>query len=606
MSDPYFSNVTLLMHCDSLKDEISGSTATTRGNAAVSTAAQKFGSGSLNFPSSGYPAVSIPDSTGFDFGTGVFTVELWVQFSSAGSYVGIISQYNNWSIQIYAGDLIFQAGSSTNSTGYTWTPTLGQWYALAVDRDGSNVLRIYIDGVMVSKTTSFTSNISGTSYVLTLGDLNPNYGNSLNGYIDEVRITKGTARYANDSGYTPSTTAFPITVSQTLTDGVGVYGVPAQLGYAADGLGFSLAIAATFPRTATSTFRSQDFITPTKRLLNTTTQGIGITETLKRDIGQIMLERIGVADLPGPAFKYQTFATDVIRMASAVLVGRPVSLTQGVGMHDVSLAVVGAYVLEQLGLRDTLLPAAKYGSVAQDRVRITDALRRFLGGAFADTLGMHDAPTPYFQIGRTLAETIGVHDALTPKLLLRLTVADGVKITPTQALKMVFKPVLTDAVEISAAHVSPNGTITTWVVNTRTGAVTEYGNYEFNSFAQRGHKYLGASSTGLYELNGDTDQGASIIAKLKSGWAQFAGSRYSMFKAAYLGMRADGNVFFKVEAGTGETYTYQVVVQDMQTTKVRMGKGLRARYFAFELVTTGQDFDLDTIEFVPIVAQRRV
>ena len=44
----------------------------------------------------------------------------------------------------------------------------------------------------------------------------------------------------------------------------------------------------------------------------------------------------------------------------------------------------------------------------------------------------------------------------------------------------------------------------------------------------------------------------------------------------------------------------------MKTTKVNLGKGLRARYFAFELVSTGQDFDLDTLEFIPLVAQRRV
>jgi hypothetical protein len=37
-----------------------------------------------------------------------------------------------------------------------------------------------------------------------------------------------------------------------------------------------------------------------------------------------------------------------------------------------------------------------------------------------------------------------------------------------------------------------------------------------------------------------------------------------------------------------------------------MGKGLRSRYFAFELVSTGQDFDLDTLEFIPLVADRRV
>ena len=147
---------------------------------------------------------------------------------------------------------------------------------------------------------------------------------------------------------------------------------------------------------------------------------------------------------------------------------------------------------------------------------------------------------------------------------------------------------------------------TTWAVNTNTGAVTEYTNYDFNSFAQMGLKYLGASSNGLYELNGDTDAGTSIIGQLKSGLLQFSGSRFTGFKAAYLGVRGTGDVLLKLVTGDGVTRTYTVTLDSMRTTKVTMGKGIRARYFSFELIGTGQDFDVDTVEFVPIMAQRRV
>ena len=67
-----------------------------------------------------------------------------------------------------------------------------------------------------------------------------------------------------------------------------------------------------------------------------------------------------------------------------------------------------------------------------------------------------------------------------------------------------------------------------------------------------------------------------------------------------------GDIILKLDTGDGKTYTYQTVIQDMQSTKVRFGKGLRARYFSFELISTGPDFDLDTVEFLPLVAQRRV
>jgi transketolase len=43
-----------------------------------------------------------------------------------------------------------------------------------------------------------------------------------------------------------------------------------------------------------------------------------------------------------------------------------------------------------------------------------------------------------------------------------------------------------------------------------------------------------------------------------------------------------------------------------ENTKFEIGKGIRARYFSFELTSTGQEFDLDSIEFLPIVNQRRV
>jgi hypothetical protein len=136
--------------------------------------------------------------------------------------------------------------------------------------------------------------------------------------------------------------------------------------------------------------------------------------------------------------------------------------------------------------------------------------------------------------------------------------------------------------------------------------VTEYSNYQFNSFAAMGSKYLGANENGLYELNGDDDDGEDIIAQIKSGFAQWAGARFTLFKGIYLGVRGEGDFVLRLTTGDGSTYNYGVSTRNMRSTKVHLGKGLRARYFAFELISTGQDFDLESIEFVPLIADRRV
>ena len=157
-----------------------------------------------------------------------------------------------------------------------------------------------------------------------------------------------------------------------------------------------------------------------------------------------------------------------------------------------------------------------------------------------------------------------------------------------------------------AAYVSPGDGFTTWALNTRNSAVSEYQNYKFNSFARIGNHYLGANESGVYDLTGDTDNGASIIANLKSGLAQLGGFKFSSFSAAYVGMRGTGNFILRLITGDGVTYDYALVPRNMKTTKINLGKGLRARFFAFQLISSGSNFDLEGVELIPLVAQRRV
>ena len=96
---------------------------------------------------------------------------------------------------------------------------------------------------------------------------------------------------------------------------------------------------------------------------------------------------------------------------------------------------------------------------------------------------------------------------------------------------------------------------------------------------------------------------------MRGGYLQFGGTHLSRLKAAYLAVRntTDDAVFvLKIETGDGVEYIYTVDTRNMRSTKVHMGKGQRARYFTWELVSDGQDFDLESLEFVPIALNRRV
>lgn len=322
--------------------------------------------------------------------------------------------------------------------------------------------------------------------------------------------------------------------------------------------------------------------------------------------GPSALETIGSADALASAFTYYPIQTDTHTLTGSVTPGWPKTATDAIQVSSSLSAAYALAVLEGLGMLGPASVAAIYRPVFAETIEYSDVLRRFFGGELAETVRVTPELTRLPRLVRTAAETYAFSETATPSLVLRITLSDTTSIADVDTPQAVFGLLLEEGIKLSAAYIGPNGNITTWVVNSLTGGTTEYQNYNFNSFAQLGHKYLAASAGGLYKLNGDNDDGAAIIAKVRSGYAQFNSSRFSGFKAAYLGLRGTGNMVFRLISADGKTYNYAVKARDMKTVKVMLGKGLRARYFAFELESTGQDFDLETVELVPMVSTRRV
>lgn len=322
--------------------------------------------------------------------------------------------------------------------------------------------------------------------------------------------------------------------------------------------------------------------------------------------GATVTEGIGVGESASMGGRYIAVVAERAGIRRVLIVALPVTVSETVGVQYAESVVRGVRVIERLGLSEQLLNKLTLNRAFTDSVRLSDSLLRFFAGDVVDGVSFTDLLARQRVLKPTLTDTTGINDSLTKQFILRVIAADTVALAHTDALKMLFRPTLADGIELAAAYISPGNSVTTWAINTKTMAATEYTNYSFNSFAQMGHKYLGATSDGLYELQGDTDNGTDIIADIKSGLMQLGGSRFSSFKTAYIGMRGEGNFVLKIETGDGKFYNYAVIGKDMQTSRVHFGKGLRARYFAFELISTGQDFDLDSIEFIPLVVQRRV
>ena len=211
-NDPYWSSVVFASHCDSLTELDVKSHIVTNSSVALSSANKKFGDASWFFSGSSTGLSST--SADYTLGTSDFTVEFWFyQNTSTTVYQRLLQLGANST----AGGLWVVANQSNTTTttpfidGYTstWTRladasvTLSRntWHHLALTRSG-NTFKLYLNGTLASQST-YSYNATGST--LYIGH-NGSYSDAFNGYIDDIRITKGVVRYSGN--FTPSTSAF--------------------------------------------------------------------------------------------------------------------------------------------------------------------------------------------------------------------------------------------------------------------------------------------------------------------------------------------------------------------------------------------------------------
>ncbi|MDX1408120.1 MAG: LamG-like jellyroll fold domain-containing protein, partial [Saprospiraceae bacterium] len=205
-SDPFADNVVLTTGFEgpdgatsATDSSASNHTLTFLGNAQIDTAESQSGGSSVLFDDLDTSYISVADSEDWNFADGEFTIETWVRFASTDSYSTLIGQaatngnQRAWLIDWTSNQLRFiyhtdgRKKSQTVITG-SWSPSPDTWYHVAVDRDSSDNLRIYVDGAIVAQATAAVSIFNSPQDVF-IGLLH-------NGWLDDLRITKGAARYA--------------------------------------------------------------------------------------------------------------------------------------------------------------------------------------------------------------------------------------------------------------------------------------------------------------------------------------------------------------------------------------------------------------------------
>lgn len=217
--DPYFYNVQMLLYMKGRNNTyvFNDSSSKARqgflnGDTKISTEQSIFDGSSGKFDGN-QDYIVFPPSNDFVFGVLPYTIEAWIYLPQApsGNYAAIVDMRDNpaptGAILLAVNSsrqLVFYSLGAPSSSGAE-VITLQTWTHVAVSRDSSGRTGLYVNGVEAAFATDTSSkDQNGDIYI---GRVYDNFHAGFNGYMSNLRITKGVGRYS--ASFTPSTTAFP-------------------------------------------------------------------------------------------------------------------------------------------------------------------------------------------------------------------------------------------------------------------------------------------------------------------------------------------------------------------------------------------------------------
>ena len=223
--DPYWSSVIALLHMNGTDGSgtFTDETGRTWGrlyNAFIDTGQSVFGGASAEFTYSLPNQAGIrvtSDNADFNFGSDDFCIQMRVRHSViSGDYRVLMAKDSTvatrgWILLVdpldSAGKIgfYFRDGGTTYSVVSTSVPSVNTWYAVAVSRVGSS-LRLFVNGTLEATTSVGSATINTTSHDTWIG-LTHNSAGKFEGWVDEVRVTRGEGRYT--ASYTLETAEFP-------------------------------------------------------------------------------------------------------------------------------------------------------------------------------------------------------------------------------------------------------------------------------------------------------------------------------------------------------------------------------------------------------------
>jgi hypothetical protein len=307
---------------------------------------------------------------------------------------------------------------------------------------------------------------------------------------------------------------------------------------------------------------------------------------------------------------FRKLITDYITVIDTILVQYINTITDIVNTSSTitNLKYQLGSLLDYINASSTILTKVTTIATIAEIINVLQGIYFGIFFNISDSINLASAITNLIHFQNTLVNAIGLSESISPSVIKMVMLSDLINESSSVSNKANFFTGLTDHFVISIPSVKGQDTYLAYLYNTETGSVTTYDNFNFTLATRFGTKHIFGSPTGLYEFGGTTDAGAAIQAQLQTIAYNFGTSNLKQIPEVYLGVKANNSIVLKVNVDDKASAYYKLSqhTQSLRTERVKLGKGLIGRYFQFELITSASNFNMESIEFYPVVLRRKI
>lgn len=265
-------------------------------------------------------------------------------------------------------------------------------------------------------------------------------------------------------------------------------------------------------------------------------------------------------------------------------------------------------VVEELIVNSSVSSLVEFLNTLIETVSILDTVLFGYKFTVSESLSINSASSELYKAILTISEALGLTETNTNSYIHIVSLDSTLNLSSILDSNVNLSEVLIDNIVITIPTSSGQETYLGYVFSPEGNSVTTYTNYNFDGNAKYKGKYYFFNSTGLYLYGGVTDDGDLIRSVILTSANSFGTSNKKQIPQIYLGATNSDELMMKVRVdGKAEChYRLRKHTNELDTQKIKIGKGLIGRYFQFELITEAEEFSMESIEFFPIVLKRKL